>query len=198
MLFCYVLCPFPLTSQFLAKTGRWFTSKTKSERKSVTPTDTASHSATIGNDLAATPHLTVIEQRESHRDSTGDSDTAYEGVPLNSDHVTQIRILNLLPGKWEEDIISTLDTAELENQPEFEALSYCWGTLAGVQYIRVNENHLQVSPNLYGALQNLRDASTHRKLWIDTICINQDSMEGQAAQVSIMRHKFTSASTTIA
>ncbi len=48
----------------------------------------------------------------------------YRSKPLAG---RNIRLVNLLPGQFDDDITCTLSIADLENAPKYEALSYVWG-----------------------------------------------------------------------
>ncbi|KAM5354470.1 hypothetical protein ACJ41O_001117 [Fusarium nematophilum] len=76
-----------------------------------------------------------------------------------------------------------------EVHPQFEALSYAWGTEPPCDFIIVQgetDAKIEVRPNLLGALQQLRNTDSPRTLWIDAICINQDDYEERKVQVGWM------------
>ena len=92
-----------------------------------------------------------------------------------------------------------LKSQDLESKPKFEALSYCWGPKdEEKETIKVNGYNYEVLPRLRKALQQLRDLILPRHLWIDKICISQESNQEQEAQVAIMRQIFAAAERTIA
>lgn len=135
------------------------------------------------------PSINGIDFEETRRQ-------LYVDIPLRHDQEC-IRILTLHGGSWTAAIECSLESVDLDDQPSFEALSYCWGPLDPPGEIRVNGHRLHVTPNLYAALQHLRRVEFPRRLWVDAVCINQNSTE-QAAQVSIMRHIYSAAEVTIA
>lgn len=90
-----------------------------------------------------------------------------------------IRLLRLLPGLptdsvWCEIIHYALDTGRAYGL--YEALSYVWGESVMRQSILVIDaqspqiRHLDITSNLYAALQQLRDPDLPRILWIDAVC----------------------------
>jgi hypothetical protein len=77
----------------------------------------------------------------------------------------------------------TMDTCRVP----YEALSYVWGLEKHHQHIRVNNSLVEVTVNLYQALQHLRLADQERIIWIDALCINQGDLTERMEQVSLMR-----------
>jgi Heterokaryon incompatibility protein (HET) len=99
---------------------------------------------------------------------------------------------------------------------EYDALSYVWGgedplTEAGraVQYLYVRNgpeerskrglySWLTITPNLATALRSFRqnpDIACEVYLWVDAICINQDSSVEKGAQIQRMAKTYSEAST---
>ncbi|KAI0964706.1 heterokaryon incompatibility protein-domain-containing protein [Xylaria arbuscula] len=66
----------------------------------------------------------------------------------------------------------------------YETLSYCWGPLTEHQTIPVEGHRVEVTDNLYSALQRLRYADRNRLIWIDAVCINQNDQEEKEVQVN--------------
>lgn len=104
----------------------------------------------------------------------------------------QIRLLYLLPASDINDTIeSRLEVVSLEQNPVYEALSYCWGDSAELHEIKCNNEEFQVTTNLFSALQHLRDEHSVRTLWIDAICINQEDLKERQSQVLLMGDIYT-------
>ncbi|KAH8665950.1 heterokaryon incompatibility protein-domain-containing protein [Tricladium varicosporioides] len=112
----------------------------------------------------------------------------YQYSPLNG-ATGEIRLLTLLPGRFSSKIRIALDTALCTETevPEFEALSYTWGSKADLVDIYIGDNRrLAVTQNLAEALRYLRHKKTPRTLWIDAICINQQDVSERSKQVKRM------------
>ncbi|KAG5761556.1 hypothetical protein H9Q72_010327 [Fusarium xylarioides] len=105
---------------------------------------------------------------------------------------TQIRLLHLLPAKDNKSPIECrLEVVAFEENPVYEALSYCWGDNSQLQEIKCHKEPFQVTENLFSALQHLRNDHDERTLWIDAICINQDDLEERQSQVKLMKEIYT-------
>ncbi|KAH6853216.1 heterokaryon incompatibility protein-domain-containing protein [Chaetomium sp. MPI-CAGE-AT-0009] len=131
--------------------------------------------------------------------STTDRDALYDSVPLEAP-AKQIRLLKLLPGQEGTIIRGELFVASLESNPEFEALSYVWGSPGATRPISVNNHSLSISESLHAALQAIRRrfcASSPITVWIDAICINQRDDGEKNAQVPLMSEVYTNASRVI-
>ncbi|KAH6967918.1 heterokaryon incompatibility protein-domain-containing protein [Ilyonectria sp. MPI-CAGE-AT-0026] len=107
----------------------------------------------------------------------------FQYEPLNASD-DEIRILDLLPGPG--PISCRLRNVRLSDQPQYEALSYCWGTSPRKRDICVNGHSISVGLNLYSALHHLRGTENHRSFWIDAICINQQDPAEKNTQIPLM------------
>lgn len=122
-----------------------------------------------------------------------------------------IRLVELLPGAWEDDLRCNIHTISLDTPPTYDALSYSWGdeaqddpslpvdflssllrVISGPKFLRCNGQILLISSNLYNALRRLRDKSV-RYLWVDRICIDQSNILERAEQVRLMRQIYSKA-----
>ena len=70
--------------------------------------------------------------------------------------------------------------------PEFDALSYCWGDDATTESILIGGTSLNITANLYDALQHLRSEDVSQNLWVDQVCINQKDIIERDQQVQQM------------
>jgi hypothetical protein len=127
----------------------------------------------------------------------------YELLPLSVNHPS-FRLLEL---DFNSDAASVdnatvhaaMDIYNFRNAPEYEALSYTWGTQDGSSNIKLNDQWFPVTPNLLAALQQLRlnqgkNGKSKRKLWIDAICINQSDNSEKSQQVMRMKDIYANAS----
>ena len=108
----------------------------------------------------------------------------------------QIRVLELLLADEAQPISCLLHHVDLKTLPEYEALSYAWGTEKPECPISVDGQCLMVRPNLRAALQVFwpMPPSQSRWLWIDAICIDQENLPESGEQVLRKGHIYSSAS----
>ena len=117
----------------------------------------------------------------------------YRAVPLDP-HKGNIRVLDLLPGKWRQTVRVNLRVADVAFETDFEALSYTWGRSKRNRTLIVDGHHcLHITDNLFNALRRLRSTSKTRRLWVDAVCINQDDHEEKNLQVALMGQIYHSA-----
>jgi hypothetical protein len=115
--------------------------------------------------------------------------------PLDTDF-NAIRLLTLLS----EDtnvVHCTLEHVSLINLPEYVALSYCWGDPAVTKYIKINGIAVQVTSNLEYALRHLRTKG-YGRLWVDTVCINQQDNTERSQQLLWMGSIYRRAKEVVA
>src|SRR5207249_4499105 len=98
----------------------------------------------------------------------------------------EIRLLILHAGQGSELVRCQLYNVPLATKPTYEAISYTWGDPSMTRAIDCAEQTLQVTLNLYSALQNLRHTDRERILWADAICINQENVKERSQQVGLM------------
>ena len=112
----------------------------------------------------------------------------------------QIRLIQLSPSTSPGDILScTSHTISLLDNPQYVALSYCWGSPADKIKIEFNGiPDLPIPRNLDSALRQLRQEFGAYSLWADSICINQDPKTPEKnQQVAMMGEIYAQASSTI-
>lgn len=116
---------------------------------------------------------------------------AYADIP----NLTTVRLLNLLPGNEGEALRGSLSFAELDDTPEYEAVSYVWGDPTPVEPIILgDERQFLLTSNLAKALRRLRLHEDSRTLWADQICVDQMNDSERSAQVKLMNRLYRSAS----
>lgn len=110
------------------------------------------------------------------------------GVHLPLTEPRHIRLVSLKPSVNSYDLICCdMYEASLADQPEYEALSYVWGSPSALRRIEINQSRFLVTKNLEAALRQLRPHGTcPRILWIDAICINQSDIKERTQQVQQM------------
>lgn len=81
----------------------------------------------------------------------------------------------------------------LDDNPQYEALSYAWGKLEFRRLILLNGSPHEITDNLDRSLRRLRQPNRTLTLWIDALCINQSSPEERTHQVKMMGSIFSRA-----
>src|SRR5947209_18101723 len=100
-----------------------------------------------------------------------------DGWPQKPTHLDlaegQIRLLLLRGGSGSDEVDCDLLIVSLDDQIEYEALSYVWGDARDTKPIRLCGQPFHVTVNLEPALRNLRQTDRPCILWVDALCINQ-------------------------
>ena len=126
----------------------------------------------------------------------------YKYSPIDKE-ASEIRLMTLLPGAFGTKIQVTLRNEVLSNSlvPEYEALSYAWGSVAIPDYIYIQETDgesaLAITQDLAEALQYLRYENRSRLLWIDSICVDQSNIGERGHQVLRMADIYRRASRVV-
>ncbi|OCK96862.1 HET-domain-containing protein [Cenococcum geophilum 1.58] len=107
------------------------------------------------------------------------------------------RLLVLEPGADEDKIVCHLRPCNIKSNICYEALSYVWGDPHKRQEIVLNGFPFQGTVNLVSALQHLRSNQTCRTLWVDALCINQESLSERNEQVRRMTEIYKHAQRTL-
>jgi hypothetical protein len=123
------------------------------------------------------------------------------GSPFNyrplSHSSKEVRLLTLLPGKnFSDRVECELIHSSLEENPQYEALSYVWGTADAPETILLHGQAFAVRQNLLDALRHLRSGQ-ERTLWVDAICIDQDNVSERNHQVGQMGSIYSSATRVV-
>lgn len=119
------------------------------------------------------------------------------------------RIIELLPGDGEDELRCRLIPIDLEDAPDYEALSYTWKettferanhrlwdantdqafrSMIDIKHpVYLPGSFITINTGLRDALRRLRRKDKPRYIWADQISINQKSLEERELQVSYMR-----------
>lgn len=120
----------------------------------------------------------------------------YQSLPLTCQRT--IRLLIIEPSsELTAPITGKLKIVSLDERPDFEALSYTWGPRDPRYQICCNGQPLNVTQNCHEALTALRLKDRPRRIWIDAICINQESIIEKNHQVPLMVSIYESASLVV-
>ncbi|KAM7213857.1 Heterokaryon incompatibility protein (HET) domain containing protein [Rhypophila decipiens] len=113
----------------------------------------------------------------------------YQQLP----HGDFVRYLILHPGKDDEPLSCGLKVSLLDKAPQFEAISYVWGTPLRDREIECDGKSLFITANLRGALRCVRWPTESRTLWADSICIDQADSREQGHQVALIGRIYRNA-----
>lgn len=111
----------------------------------------------------------------------------------------QTRVLELHAGELSDPLIGTLVAQPLDGEP-YEAVSYVWGG-SPTEYMTVDSATVPITSNLKSALEAFRPRGAGRqgrRLWVDSVSINQDDITERTSQVEMMASIFSSASRVLA
>ncbi|PSR80162.1 heterokaryon incompatibility protein-domain-containing protein, partial [Coniella lustricola] len=108
-----------------------------------------------------------------------------------------IRVLNVQPGEWDEKLSCNLVVVDLDEDPQYEAISYVWGNPQASKrsVIQVNGMPMSITQSLYTALKRYRLAEQTRTMWADAICINQEDLQERSLQVLLMGRVYSQCTT---
>jgi tetratricopeptide (TPR) repeat protein len=121
--------------------------------------------------------------------------------PLN-ERRSEIRLLEFLSDDGDEMVQCRLSTSSLEDNPEFTALSYVWGSPKITENVILNNELFPATVNLATALKyvkahwckNFPDRDPRLlRLWVDAICIDQKDPNERGSQVDLMRDIYSKA-----
>ena len=127
------------------------------------------------------------------------------------------RLVTLHSGSQHALLKCSVKNYALDSSPEFQALSYTWGSPYPDEdgdndgegksrdlelptrscNLDCSEGYLLVTNNLLDALYQLRDNESDLQLWIDAICINQSDVRERASQVTLMGDIYHAAEAVI-
>lgn len=101
---------------------------------------------------------------------------------------SQIRVVKIEPGRWEDDISCRLKVISLSGflRARYDTLSFTWGNSENRRTIRVNQQDIDVSANLFMALRALRCRFRTATVWADALCVNQKDDSEKSNQVAMM------------
>lgn len=123
----------------------------------------------------------------------------YDDLEGNND----IRLIVLYPESSDSRVRFKFAICDLENPPDYEALSYTWADEDGDQSLTSTvrcdpgDQMVMVTRNCENALRRLRLQAEPRFLWVDAICINQAFVQERNRQVAMMAKIYHSASRVV-
>lgn len=143
-----------------------------------------------------TAHCSDVEHTTLR--SGDDSPAIFRHEPL-SWPAQQVRLLRISEGDDDDNLTVDLITSDLQEAPEYFAVSYTWGDVTEHQKLNINDKVVSVRQNCYDALWQIHmKYPTRPYVWIDSLCINQDDLEEKACQIQLMERIFTQAKSVLA
>jgi hypothetical protein len=128
----------------------------------------------------------------------------YLTAPLDTDSLSiPSRLIDISDGKLRIIETSRLACSETEHSRGFAALSYVWGTNQTFVLLSTTIDKFMSGFNVRNLPQTIQDAVTvaqrleFRYLWVDALCIMQDSDADKATELPKMRQIYQKASVTI-
>ncbi|KAB2107292.1 hypothetical protein AG0111_0g3639 [Alternaria gaisen] len=152
------------------------------------------HSIIVGDTRAVVlpPLQSPLRSRPEESDGLLPGFGALAYQPIDSEN-GEIRLIKLLPGRYDDEIQLNLYTENLKYRPSYEALSYAWGTAPSLNRAIVNGFPVPVREGLDLGLRRLRLVDRSRTLWVDALCINQSDVRERSHQVQQMSMIYKSA-----
>ena len=111
----------------------------------------------------------------------------------------EIRLLRLLPGRPRSKLVGELIHVRLKDEPSYQAVSYTWAddngdiSMTGSLYFSDICLTMTISKKCDAALRRFRCDHSRKFLWIDSVCIDQNSPLELGNQVKIMPTVYSSA-----
>ena len=123
---------------------------------------------------------------------------AYDQLPVRPQ---TSRLLHVRPASSEsEELWASLICLDITQDPppEYEALSYVWGDQEFPEVLHLDEGGtIAVTAHLFQCLVSLRRTDRTRVLWVDAVCINQESLHEKERQVAFMGKIYKNASRAV-
>ena len=123
-------------------------------------------------------------------------DNKYQYRPLVGQ--SDVRLLRI-SSSGSDVLVFQLLNISLDASPDFEAVSYTWGSKIRNRTIQDQETQtlLYVTENCEAALRSVVNAAS-KDIWIDAVCIDQDNETERSQQVRLMGRIYRNACQTFA
>ncbi|KAF2128950.1 hypothetical protein P153DRAFT_397162 [Dothidotthia symphoricarpi CBS 119687] len=118
-------------------------------------------------------------------------------LPLNSKSTRVLDILPVpssVPHPDDEPIKCNLRVIDLDDRPDFTALSYVWGAPVPKPHsIICDETTVNITSNCHSALRHLRKKFGKVTIWVDAVAINQHDEDEKLHQIPLMGDIYSNA-----
>lgn len=98
----------------------------------------------------------------------------------------KIRLIRIQPGQGSDQLSVSLEEVDLDDHPDFVAISYVWGDPNDTRSATCDGCQIEITRNLYAVLWQLREEAKRESFWADAICINQRDVVEKTTQVRMM------------
>ncbi|KAI0120970.1 heterokaryon incompatibility protein-domain-containing protein [Xylariales sp. AK1849] len=105
----------------------------------------------------------------------------------------EIRLALLESGMSDSSISVHLVPVNINASPEYDAISYVWGSAGHVVPICCGGTSANITVSLHWALMKVRLPDQPRLIWADALCINQNDARERSQQVALMGRIYSSA-----
>jgi hypothetical protein len=99
---------------------------------------------------------------------------------------SSIRLLKIERKRFFSGPVCQIIRVDLHKAPPYEALSYTWDGQRPQLPLQVNGCQLLITRNVHDFLFHQRSLLGSRLFWIDSICINQNSLPEKSIQIQLM------------
>lgn len=143
------------------------------------------------------------------------SPTALGGpAPYRALEGSEIRLLRVAPGGWDDQVSCTMHYVPLDERPEYVALSYTWGDASDQVEILLDGWQHRVTRSLFTALRRFRKLCAEGRsydgftfscpgegggttyIWADALCINQEDGREKVTEIPRMGDLYSLCSRT--
>jgi Heterokaryon incompatibility protein (HET) len=120
------------------------------------------------------------------------TNTWYKHATLEGER--QIRLLKIKPRGWLDSTIDCeLFPVNVDDRPQYTALSCSWGDPTACREIRLNGHRFRTSASVHAFLEAVSSGQVEHTVWVDFVCIDQDNLDERSKQLPLTRDIYLSA-----
>ena len=123
---------------------------------------------------------------------------AFRYQALKSSGAPLVRLLVVKPAaSHDAPLECRLITSPFPSSRRYEAISYTWDGQSPCRPVLVDDSQLLVTPNVESALRHLRRRFFNRRIWVDSVCINQADWQDKMEQIGQMEKIYRGAARVV-